>query len=325
MSHRPSCPNRRAFLGMSAAAAVALPGLSRAEARALDRIKGRAFGTAWRVTAHAGRGLEALRSEIERVLDEVDRQMSPWRADSEIAGYNAAGTSAIWVSDDTVTVVQAALDLARASGGAFDPTVGPLVGRWGFGPITDGARGWQSVATGKGLLAKGRPRLTLDLCGIAKGWALDRVAGLLRAAGHADALIDIGGELAGFGRHPSGRAWQVAVEDPLAGGAAGVLALTDRAVATSGLAAQSYGVSGPDRSHIIDPATGAPVRGALRSVSVIAMTAMEADGWATALFAAGAVKGPALAERHGIGALFLSDAAGRLEARSTGDFARYLA
>lgn len=324
MRNRLHHPSRRTFLGMTAAAAVALPGLTHAEALAVERIEGRAFATTWRITAPAGRRLEVLRSEVERLLLEVDRQMSPWREDSEISAFNASGAGGFAVSRETAHVCRSALHLAEASGGAFDPTVGPLVGRWGFGPISGGETGWRELTADDEVLHKGRPGLTLDLCGIAKGWAVDRVAHLLREAGHDDALIDIGGELAGLGRHPSGRAWQVAVEDPLEGGTAGVLSLTDLAVATSGVTAQSYGVSGPDYGHIIDPATGAPARGALRSVSVLAGDAMTADGWATALFAAGAVEGPKLAQGSGLSALFLSEIGGRLDAHMTGEFERHL-
>ena len=324
MTDRPRTASRRAFLGMTAAAAVAMPGLSAAEARAVERIEGRAFGTVWRITAPAGRHLGALRPRVERLLAEVDRQMSPWRSDSEISAFNAGDAGAYAASRDTLQVARAALDLARASGGAFDPTVGPLVARWGFGPISEGEMGWRRINVEETGLAKARAGLTLDLCGIAKGWALDRVAALGREVGHEDLLIDIGGELAGLGLHPSGRPWQVAVENPLADGAVAALALTGRAVATSGLKAQSYGVAGPDYGHIIDPAAGAPATGRLRSVSVIARDAMTADGWATALFAAGAEAGPALARREGLGALFLTEDAGRLGVGMTGDFEEYL-
>lgn len=103
-------------------------------------------------------------------------------------------------------MARAALDLARASDGAFDPTIAPLVGRFGFGPITEGAPGWAALRVGHKSIAKPRAGLTRDLCGIAKGRALDRGVLLLAGRGHDDLLIDMGGELAALGRHPSGRA-----------------------------------------------------------------------------------------------------------------------
>lgn len=324
MSDRSRFLTRRTFLAASAAA-VASPHLALAGGTALERIGGRAFGTLWLVAAPAGSGLDELRSGIERILDEVDRLMSPWRSDAEIALFNAGDAGTHRVSDDTVTVTSAALALAASSGGHFDPTVGPLVARWGFGPITgDAESGWRQIAAGAGRIEKARPGLTLDLCGIAKGFALDRIARHARDAGRDSLMLDIGGELLGVGAHPSGRPWQFAIENPLGTGAVAVLSLSDRAVATSGLRAQSYELAGRQYGHIIDPTTCDPARGALRSVSVVADDAMTADGWATALFAAGASKGAALARRHGIEAVFVSDVGGQPEIAATGGIADVL-
>ncbi len=317
-------PTRRALLG-AAAATLALPGVLRAGTRAVETLTGPAFGTVWQVTLPAGQGIDALRAPILALLAQVDAQMSPWRADSDISRFNAAGPGACALPAEALAVTGAALALARQSDGHFDPTVGPQVARWGFGPIAGaGAPDWQGLTLDEGAVIKARAGLTLDLCGIAKGHALDRMAALLRAAGHRDFLIDLGGELLARGQHPEGRAWQVAVEDPRpdAPGLAGVLALTG-AVATSGLKAQSYTLDGARYGHIIDPATGAPVATGLLSVSVLGASAMQADGWATALFAAGA-EGPALARRAGLDALFLSAGAGGLDRQTTGAFAQHL-
>ena len=317
-------PTRRALLG-GAAATLALPGLLRAGTRAVETLTGPAFGTSWQVTLPAGRGIEGLRGPITDLLAGVDTQMSPWRADSDITRFNTAGPGACALPAETVAVTRAALALAKRSGGHFDPTVGPQVARWGFGPINgDGAPDWHELTADDGAVIKARAGLTLDLCGIAKGHALDRMVALVRAAGHDDLLIDLGGELAARGRHPEGRAWQVAVEDPRpeTTGLAGILSLTG-AVATSGLKTQSYTLDGARYGHIIDPETGAPVASGPLSVSVLGASAMEADGWATALFAAGA-DGPALARRAGIDALFVSAAPGGLASETTGAFATHL-
>lgn len=313
-------PTRRHLLALTAAA-IALPSILRA-APPTGTATGAAFGSAWRITLPDNALLE--RAPVEALLARIDRLLSPWRADSEVSAFNRAPDS-VGVSAETAHVAQAALALAAESGGWFDPSVGPLVHRWGFGPITGEATGWPGLRAAGDHLSKDRAGLTLDPCGIAKGRALDLLAAHLADAGHEHALIDLGGELAALGRHPSGRPWQLAVEDPRPGhdGAAAVLVLEGLAVATSGLRAQSYDPGGQRLGHIIDPRRAAPAKGGLASVSVLAGSAMRADGWATALAAAGE-QGPALAGRRGIAALFLFDDGGGLRAETTGGFDRHL-
>lgn len=314
---------RRSVLALSGAGlvAAALPGWAEAPAvlrgaPATETLEGAAFGTAWRVTVPAGSGAGRLRAPIAAALDRIDRRMSPWRADSEISRFNAAGTGSRPVSPETASVARAALDMAAASGGAFDPTVGPLVARWGFGPIAGEAGSWQALGAGDGTLEKDAPGLTLDLCGIAKGYALDRVAALVAETAN-DALVDLGGELRAHGRHPSGRRWRVGVESGEGPALAARLVLDGRAVATSGRTVQGYDLGAHRYSHIIDPATAAPVEGPLLTVSVLADTAMEADGWATACLAAGD-RGPALAEARGLAALFVFRDGAGLRTQTTG-------
>lgn len=292
---------------IAAVASLAAPALARRSAPT-GRIGGPAFGTWWDLTLPSRLDAEPLRPVLEAVLDRVDRLMSPWRPDSAIAGFNAAHhVDWLPLNGEIITVARAAATLRRASDGAFDPAVGPLVGRWGFGPINGEGPPTDTAFVASGdALRKRQPDLTLDLCGIAKGYALDRMVRVLLELGVEDFVIDLGGEVATQGRHPEGRNWQVAVEDPRPGygGAAEILALAGRAIATSGDKINAYTLGSRRYSHIIDPATAEPVQGAMASVSVIASSAMLADGWATALMAAGA-DGPALAERNALDALFL--------------------
>lgn len=318
-------PSRRLFLA-AAAAALAAPRLSLAEGRATVALTGAAFGTGWQVTLPSGADAEGLRTPLEALLAGIDRQMSPWRADSDITRFNHAGAGDHPAPQETARVAAAALVIAAESGGRFDPSVGPLVARWGFGPIEGDERpDWRGLSAGDGHLGKTRAGLTFDLCGIAKGHALDRMAALLRDRGHGDFLIDLGGELAAGGQHPEGRGWRVAVEDPRPG-AAGLAALLQpegMAVATSGPRAQGYELDGRVWGHIIDPVSGAPVEDGAASVTVLARTALAADGWATALAAAGG-QGPALAAERGIAALFLLREGAGLRQVMTGDLARHL-
>lgn len=318
--------HRRSILSLGGAA-LAAPFLAGTARAAVQSVNGRAFGTGWRVSLPSGAKAGDLHTRIAEALAQVDREMSPWRANSDISRFNASAPGGMAVPEALAEVAGAALDLAARSGGAFDPTVGPSVARWGFGPIHGADADWRVMAAEPGVLSKSAPA-TLDLCGIAKGWALDRMAGLLEAAGQGDYLIDLGGELRARGRHPDGRRWRVGIEHPAPGvtALAGSLALTEGAVATSGRKAQSYDLGTRRYSHIIDPSTGDPVQGRLEQVTVLAPTAMQADGWATALMAAGS-DAPALAGREGIGALLLFAkseglsrvAVGRLVDASKGD------
>lgn len=318
-------PDRRRFLALSGACLAAMPAIARG-APALVNIKGGAFGTSWRISLPAGATTGKLRTALEKLFADLDRAFSPWRADSAISRFNSGTARDMEVSPEIAEVTREALALAQASDGRFDPTVGPLVARWGFGPIHHGkARGWQGLAADDRHISKADPTLTLDLCGIAKGHALDRMATLLLDAGHDHFLADLGGELAARGRHPSGRIWQVGIEDPRqqADGLAGTLLLDGMAVATSGDRANGYDIDGRRFSHIIDPASGEPVESKLASVSVLGATARQADGWATALMAAGEA-GPELADRHGLSALFLFREGDGLRRAVTGNFAWHL-
>lgn len=319
--------DRRRFLALGTACIVA-PAVARA-AEPVNVLGGDAFGTGWRITLPTGRPTERLRPRVEALLADLDLAFSPWRDDSIVSRFNAAGVLDMPVSDQVAGVTQSALSIAAESGGRFDPTVGPLVARWGFGPITSGETrpgGWRALSVDNGHLVKTEPTLTLDLCGIAKGYALDRMVGLLLDTGHDDFIVDFGGELAARGRHPSGRVWQVGIEDPRPemDGLAGRITLDGVAVATSGVRANGYDIGNRRYSHIIDTTTQEPVEVALCSVSVTGPLAQVADAWATTLMAAGH-DGPTLAGQHGIKALFLFRDAAVLRPVATGGIEAHLA
>jgi thiamine biosynthesis lipoprotein len=310
-------PDRRTvtlgLAGAAAAAALPLPAEAGrvpsggAGSDGLARLSGRAFGAGWSLLLPAGIEAEALRGPVEAELEAIDREMSPWRADSAVTAFNRRPMGEWPLPGRTLKVVRAALAVQRASDGAFDPTVGPLVARWGFGPIREGDTGASTGLGDRGGLVAKTQGATLDLCGIAKGFALDRLAALLRDTGIRDALIEVGGELLALGRHPLGRPWRAGVEDPRPGasGLALRLPLKSGALATSGTRWNGYASGGRRVSHVIDPWSGAPTGGALLSVSVLAASGMAADAWSTALMAAGPSRGPALARARGLRALFL--------------------
>ncbi len=314
--------------GLAAASALACPALARSAPPTLA-IGGPAFGTSWNATlSSATANAESLQSALLGTLTRIDRLMSPWRRDSAITAFNER-RSQEWqpIDREIAAVVRGALSVRRASEKAFDIAVGPQVGRWGFGPMAAAEVPPDAeIRISDAALCKSHPELTVDLCGIAKGYALDQMVSVLREHGEEDFVVDLGGEVAAVGYHPSGRSWQIAVEDPRHGhfGSAEIIALDERAIATSGDKVHGYTFGGRRYSHIIDPTTDEPVEGAAASVSVIADNAMLADGWATALVSAG-VKGPALAQRNRLDALFLFDEEASLRRVAVGRFDEYLA
>jgi thiamine biosynthesis lipoprotein len=291
---------RRHFLALSAATLAAAP----VHASGMQTLGGEAFGSYWRAMVAGDLPGGDVSGLIGRIVAEVDGQMSPYLPGSELSVFNRAGRAQL--SGAVAETTQAALQIAMDTDGAFDPTVGPLVARYGFGPIrgTEGAD-WRALALAGTRLTREAEGVTLDLCGIAKGHALDRMAIALEAAGATDFVLELGGEVVARGQHPEGRGWQVGIEDG-AGGLAGVARLQGLAVASSGLWDQSYVVGQGRYGHIIDPTTGAPAGDTLASVSVFHDRAMIADGLATALFAMGADRALAHARATGLAAVLVA-------------------
>ncbi len=319
-------PDRRHFLALAGAAPLALPALARAAGT--STLGGHAFGSYWRLSL-VGDG-EGLRESIEAIVRSVDRAMSPYRADSETSRFTASrSTDWVAVSPHTQSVVAAALAMARRSKGLFDPTVGPLVGRFGFGPIQGKRSGdHQQLAVGAGAIRKHDAGLSLDLCGIAKGHALDRIVAALDAKGLQSYLLEVGGEVFARGRHPAGRPWQVAIEDPRAevSALARLVALDGHAIATSANKINGYDIGERRYGHIINPLTGSGIGTRLLSVSVVAPQAMLADGLATGMMAMGLEPAAAFAQEQGLDALLLvRDGKGLKSVMTGGMQARLLA
>jgi thiamine biosynthesis lipoprotein len=278
---------RRTLLRLAFGAALlnVLPATARAGTVRVHT--GPAFGSAWRLLLPDTNEAAEARSRLEAAVTRIDALMSPFRNNSELARFNASGTTD--VSRETGFVVRAAMEIARDSDGAFDPTMAPLGRRYGFGPLAiSSARPsgqYGDVSLADDVLRTTSPGLSLDLCGIAKGYALDEI---VRALDGLDFLIELGGEVAARGRHPSGRAWRVGIERPGTASLQRMVEADKRAFATSGVAAQGYTVGQRRYAHVMDPRTRAPVDNGVIAVSVLAETGLIADGLATA----GMVLGP---------------------------------
>jgi thiamine biosynthesis lipoprotein len=283
-----------------------------------------------------------LRETIDDVLAQIDRSMSGYRSDSQAARFNAsASTEWYEVSADLAAVVQTALEISEQSGGAFDITVGPLVAAWGFGPggrpkvLPDpeqieqlgAAVGYRKlhVRLDPPALRKDVAALSIDLNGIAPGFAVDRLADRLLALHVESFMIDIGGEIRARGRSSRGESWHIAIEHPVdtrRAPFAGVW-LDSASISTSGEYRDYYERDGRRYSHTIDPRTGQPLDRAPGSVAVIAASTASADAWATAMNVLGPQEGLALAAKEHMPVLFIERAGDGWRSVSTPEFERY--
>lgn len=283
------------------------------------------MGTRWSALLYAPETfrLAALEAALARAVADVDRQMSTWRPDSDLMRLNAAA-SGKWVPvpAELMLVLEKGVDIGRASGGAFDVGLGDLVNAWGFGPSGKAADG-EAIRRRLGKVQSpthevleldrsgGRARkhapVALDLSGIAKGFAVDAMAEVVRGFGIGNALVALDGELKATGVRPDGAPWIVAVEKPDYDMRAplGVVALRNAAIATSGDYRHWIEIGEARFSHTMDRSRGGPVINNVASVSVVCPSCMEADAWATALLVLGQGEGRELARRNGLDALFV--------------------
>ena len=255
-----------------------------------------AMDTYMSLVAYGEDGQEALAAaarEINRLEQELSRTVST----SYIYKLNENGSAA--VSEETANLLKNAMDYSAATGGLFDMTVAPLVSLWGI--TTDSPRvpsrseidallplvGVDHV-TADGTHITLDPGCAMDLGGIAKGYASDRLADIFARYGVDSALVSLGGNVYARGTKPGGAAWSVAVQHPEQDGYAAMLSLTDAFAVTSG-GYQRY-FTGPDGTvyqHILDPKTGWPVQGDLLSVTIVADNGTMADAYSTALYVMG--------------------------------------
>jgi len=304
------------------------------------------MGTTWEVVVpRLPRGVTRgqVQGAIDTVLDEVNQHLSGWDATSELARFNAAeATDWIPASAMLVEAVVQAQGVSRASGGAFDVTVAPLVRAWGFGAGAGVDAGVPAPAEIERLravvgygklqlrlqppaLRKSAPALRVDLDGIAPGLAVDRIATRLEALAIHDYLIELGGEVRARGRSSAGRPWRIAIEAPVPGErrAYAVVELDGAGASTSGDYRDFRESDGRRISHTIDPRTGAPVAHRLALVTVVHESVTAADAWSTALMVLGPEEGLALARRLELAALFIERGpAGEWIESSTPAFAR---
>lgn len=273
---------------------------------------GTTMGTEYSIKVFTGSldssGATALKTDIDKLLVEVNRQMSTYIPDSEISSFNrSVDTNFQFVSQGFAVVTSNAIALCVETGGAFNPALDHLINAWGFGhegprkePSADelaralALSGCDRIEVAPGSrIRKLDPDVHLNLNAIAKGWGSDEVARLLARQGLTNFMVEIGGEVVARGMSEQGRSWRIGIDRPVDGALPGeaydlVVALDGKALATSGNY-RNFVVNeaGEKVSHIFDPRTGRPAQSSLASVSVIAPDCATADALATGLFVMG--------------------------------------
>jgi len=265
---------------------------------------------------------EQFQREIDRLLEEVNDQMSTYRKDSELSRFNQSRSSdSFTVSSQTATVVKEAIRLNALTMGALDVTVGPLVNLWGFGPEarpsvvpSDTELAERKAMTGiehlkveGNSLQKDLPNLYVDLSTIAKGWGVDVVADYMQSQGIKNYMVEVGGEIRLKGHKREGIPWRIAIEKPDVNRRAmqEIIEPGNMAMATSGDYRNYFEREGIRYSHIIDPRTGRPIHNKVVSVTVLDKSCMTADGLSTGLMVLGEEKGMQVAEKENIPVLMI--------------------
>ena len=282
------------------------------------------LGTVSRITIYDKPTEEAFSEAFARIK-EIEMRMSLHSDTSEIAEINAhAGIRAVKVSEDTFTVIEKALEIAALSDGAFDITIGPLVQAWDIGGDNARKPSEEEIASLLPLIGYSmveldrndktvflpKPGMALDLGGIAKGYAADEVARILRSHGVERAIINLGGNVLTMGKKQDGSLWRIGIQDPESsrGEYAMIVQLDDTSLVTSGPYERFLVLEGETYHHILDTTTGYPVETDFSSASIITKSSMLADALSTSVYALGLEKAlKMLNELDGVEALFFTE------------------
>ncbi len=310
------------------------------QAAPYQKDNGLIFGTIYNITYQHPSN---LKEDIEAELHRFDGSLSPFNDTAVITRINRGED----IAADTLfcNVFRRSMEISRETEGAFDITVAPLVNAWGFGfkqgefpdsATVDSLRqlvGYQKVElTADGHVRKADPRMLLSCSAVAKGYAVDVIAQLLRRWGVKNFMVDIGGEVVVSGQNPQEALWRIGINKPVDDSLSQnqdlqtVLTLTNVGIATSGNYRNYYYHEGKKYAHTIDPHTGYPALHNLLSATVIARDCMSADAYATAFMVMGLEKARDFVEaRPDLDAYFIyTDSTGRYQTYMTRGMERYI-
>lgn len=286
-------------------------------------LDGKTMGTFWRVSVINVDEAKAqeLRQKVQAQLDADDRLLSTWKNDSALMRFNhSLGTTPWPVSEAMADIVTLSLRIGAKTHGAMDITVGPLVNLWGFGPDKQPVKtpDTQQIAAAKArsglqhltvinqadkqFLQKDIPDLFVDLSTVGEGYAADHLARLMEQEGISRYLVSVGGALVSRGMNAEEQPWRVAIQKPTdrENAVQAIVDINGHGISTSGSYRNYYELDGKRISHVIDPQTGRPIDHKLVSVTVIAPTALEADGWDTGLMVLGPKRAQDVVREQGL-------------------------
>ncbi len=311
-------------------------------------ISGTTMDTFYHIKVVSGSSIDipVLKNRIDRLLSLLEHRFSMYVDKSELSLFNRTAERTYFKpSSDFLSVLKTGRELYDLTDGAWDGTIKPLVDLWGFGvgkPITripDSSDiqailshcGFDKIIIDSNGISKTIPGLSLDLGSIAKGYGVDRVAGLLKQSGYHHFLVEIGGEIYASGTRDRHSKWKVGIRSPdrtfSRQDIHQAVALRDMAIATSGGYRNFITIDQQTFSHIIDPATGFPVSNHIAGASVIAQDCTFADGLATALMVMPPEKGMALVNQlDDVEAMIIINSAdNKFETLFSSNFRKYLA
>ena len=305
--------------------ALLLPGCGRKAAPRTEQVF--ALDTIVSVTYYDDADRAAVRDALA-LCEDYELVFSRTKPESELYQLNAAGS--MTVSPELREVLALALDDCRESGGRYDVTLGAVSALYDFSGeprvpdeavLAEALRhvGWEKVRIEGDTVTLGDPAAVLDLGSIAKGWIADRMKELLISRGVAHAIISLGGNVLTLGSRPDGTAYKIGIQYPEKDSTAlaATVAVRDESVVTSGVYERFFVENGETYHHLLDPATGQPIRNGLLAVSVVGPCSARCDALSTLCFALGAEAGKAYIDAlEGYEAVFILD--GGAQVKSAG-------
>ena len=278
------------------------------------KVEGKTMGTTYHIT-YFDKNNRDFKNSIDSLLLVVNKSINNYDSTSEVSQFNQSKGGITVKLPYFFPPVEKSREIFQASGGAFDPTVMPLVNAWGFGAgkriNPDSAQvdsiktfvGFEKVRFTKDSIWKSDPRVQLDFGGIGQGYGADVITEFLRSKGITNMLVELGGEGMAVGKNlKTDKPWEIGILDPNSTYEnqffKAYVALTDKSFTTSGNYFNYREINGKKYSHTIDPETGFPAQHAILSASIFTTDCATADAWGTALMVMGHEKAVELLKNH---------------------------